>query len=77
MDITKLTTKRLLAYYKSHRKKMYSKYRSEVIGYDSNNKPITEWSGNSDCYSDYFHKDLKLFNDLKNELQLRENIKKP
>ena len=59
MDITKLTTKRLLAYYKSHRKKMYCRYRSEVIGYDANNKPITEWSGEGEL----FYADIKLYND--------------
>jgi hypothetical protein len=73
MDITKLNTKRLLAYYRAHRDRCLFHYNHSVIDDDENNDVILGWSvGCGDI--EWFDKDIQLLTDLKTELDKREHL---
>lgn len=72
VEIKKLNTKRLLAYYRSEYIKAQTKYSYGVVDEDNFGNPIMGYS-NPDNDPD-FDKNIDLLNDLKNELKEREHI---
>lgn len=73
IDISKLNDKRLLAYFKAERKRLFQHYRQDVIGEDQNGEPILGFT--NDNNDSRFTEDIERFNNIKNELITRGNIK--
>jgi hypothetical protein len=73
IELSKLTDKRLLAYFKAERKRMYLKYRQVDVGEDEEGNLIMVWENTNK--SPNFDKDVDRFNEIKNELAKRKNIK--
>lgn len=72
IELSKLTDKRLLAYFKAERKRMYLKYRQVDAGEDEQGNLIMVWENT--CGSPNFDEDIKRLDDIKNELSKRKNI---
>jgi hypothetical protein len=80
MDLKKLTTKRLLAYYRSHRKTCLSLYEHGTIMngndpvVDENGENVIGWTIGYCSNNDLFIKDIALLTNIKDELNTREHL---